>query len=46
VACFFPFQATYWLHGHSFVERELTKAGIGFHNNDHAFLAVDDVAPL
>ena len=46
VASFFPFQATYWLNGHSFIERELTKAGIGFHNNDNAFLAVDDVAAL
>ena len=46
VASFFPFQATYWLNGHSFIERELTKAGIGFHKNDNAFLAVDDVAAL
>jgi hypothetical protein len=46
VASFFPFQATYWLHGHSFIERELTKAGIGFHKNDNAFLGVDDVAAL
>jgi hypothetical protein len=46
VASFFPFHATYWLNGHSFIERELTKAGIGFHKNDNAFLAVDDVAGL
>ena len=46
VSSFFPFQATYWLNGHSFIERELTKAGIGFHKNDNAFLAVDDVAAL
>jgi hypothetical protein len=46
VASFFPFHATYWLNGHSFIERELTKAGIGFHKNDNAFLAVDDVAAL
>ena len=46
VASFFPFQATYWLNGHSFIERELTKAGIGFHKNDNAFLAVDDVGAL
>ena len=46
VASFFPFHATYWLNGHSFPERELTKAGVGFHKNDNAFLAVDDVAAL
>jgi hypothetical protein len=46
MATFFPFQATYWLNGHSFIERELTKAGIGFHKDDNAFLAVDDVAAL
>ena len=46
VASFFPFHATYWLNGHSFMERELTKAGIDFHKNDNAFLAVDDVAAL
>lgn len=44
VASFFPFHATYWLNGHSFIERELQRAGIGFHKNDNAFLAVDDVA--
>ena len=46
VASFFPFHTTYWLNGHSFMERELIKAGIGFHKNDNAFLAVDDVAAL
>jgi len=46
VASFFPFHATYWLNGHSFIERELQRAGIGFHKNDNAFLAVDDVAAL
>jgi hypothetical protein len=46
VASFFPFQATYWLNGHSFIERELLRAGIGFYKNDNAFLAVDDRAAL
>jgi len=46
VASFFPFHATYWLNGHSFIERELVRAGMGFHKNDNAFLAVDDVAAL
>jgi hypothetical protein len=46
VASFFPFHATYWLNGHSFIERELERAGIGFHKNDNAFLTVDDVTAL
>ena len=46
VASFFPFQATYWLNGHSFIEGELIKGGIGFRKDDNAFLAVDDVAAL
>jgi hypothetical protein len=46
VASFFPFQATYWLNGHSFIEQELNRQQIGFHKNDNAFLAVDNVAAL
>jgi hypothetical protein len=46
VASFFPFHATYWLNGHSFIERELDRAGIAFCKDDNAFLAVNDVAAL
>ncbi len=46
VASFFPFQTTYYLNGHSFIEQELKRAGIGFRKHDNAFLAVDDVAAL
>ena len=46
VASFFPFQTTYYLNGHSFIEQELKRAGIGFRKDDNAFLAVDDVAAL
>ena len=46
VASFFPFHATYWLNGHSFMEQELNRHQIGFHKNDNAFLAVNDVAAL
>ena len=46
VASFFPFRTTYYLNGHSFVERQLRYAKIGFRKNDNAFLAVDDVAAL
>src|SRR5260370_6381706 len=44
VASFFPFQTTYYLNGHSFIERELTRAQIGFRKNDNAFLTVCHVA--
>jgi hypothetical protein len=43
---FFPFQTTYYLNGHSFIEQELTRAQVGFRKNDNAFLAIDDVAAL
>ena len=46
VASFLPFQTTYYLNGHSFIEQELTRKRIGFRKNDNAFLAVDDVAEL
>jgi hypothetical protein len=46
VASFFPFQATYYVNGHSFIEQELNRNKIGFRKKDNAFLAVDDVAAL
>jgi hypothetical protein len=46
MATFFPFQATYYLNGHSFIEQELNRRQVGFRKSDNAFLAVDDVAEL
>ncbi len=46
VASFFPFQTTYYLNGHSFIEQELKRAGIGFRKHDNAFLAIADPAAL
>jgi hypothetical protein len=46
VATFFPFQTTYYLNGHNFIEQELNRAKVAFRKNDNAFLAVDDVAAL
>jgi hypothetical protein len=46
VASFFPFQATYYLNGQSFIEQELNRKQIGFRKNDNALLGVDDVAAL
>jgi hypothetical protein len=46
VATFFPFQATYWINGHSFMERELKRLEIPFRKDDNAFLAVDNPETL
>jgi len=46
VASLFPFQTTYYLNGHSYMEQELKRRKIGFRKNDNAFLAVDNVEPL
>jgi hypothetical protein len=46
VASFFPFQTTYYLNGHSFIEQELNRARVGFRKHDNAFLAVDDPVAL
>jgi hypothetical protein len=46
VGSFFPFQTSYYLNGHSFIEQELKRAQIGLRKTDNAFLAVDDVAAL
>jgi hypothetical protein len=46
VGSFFPFQATYYLNGHHFMEQELTRQKIGFRKHDNAFLAVADAAGL
>ena len=46
VATFFPFQTTYYLNGHSFIEQELNRANIAFRKNDNAFLGVENVEAL
>jgi len=46
VATFFPFQTTYYLNGHNFIEQELNREQVGFRKNDNAFLAIDDIAAL
>jgi len=42
VASFLPFQTTYYLNGHSFIEQELRRTGVAFRKHDNAFLAVAD----
>ncbi len=46
VGSFLPFQTTYYLNRHSFIEQELKRQRIGFRKNDNAFLAVDNVRAL
>jgi hypothetical protein len=46
VGSFFPFQATYYLNGHSFIEQQLKRRAVGFRKNDNAFMAVDNVDEL
>jgi hypothetical protein len=46
IASFLPFQATYWMNGHSFLEVELNRTGISFRKKDNAFLAVDNPQAL
>ena len=42
VASFLPFQTTYYLNGHSFIEQELRRTGVTFRKRDNAFVAVAD----
>lgn len=42
VGSFLPFSITYYLNGHSFIERELLRERIPFRKDDNAFLAVAD----
>jgi hypothetical protein len=42
VGSFLPFQTTYYLNGHSFIEGELQRQGVRFRKDDNAFLWVSD----
>jgi hypothetical protein len=46
VGTFLPFTLAIFLNGHSFLARELARAGVAFRKDDNAFLAVADVAAL
>lgn len=43
---FIPFEASYYLNGHNFVERQLLAKGVEFRKDDNAFVAVADPAAL
>ena len=43
---FIPFEASYYLNGHSYIERELRRRGVGFRKDDNAFVSVEDPGAL
>lgn len=46
VGSFLPFQITYYLNGHHYIERELLRRKVDFRKDDNAFLAVADPTAL
>jgi hypothetical protein len=46
VGSFLPFQVCAYINGHEFIARELQRRGIGYRQQDNAFLAVDDLQAL
>jgi hypothetical protein len=46
VGTYLPFQTTYYLNGHNFIEIELRRQGVSFRKNDNAFLATSDPKAL
>jgi hypothetical protein len=46
VGSFLPFQITYYLNGHHYIEQELLRRNIDFRKDDNAFLAVADPKAL
>jgi len=43
---FIPFEASYYLNGHSYIEQELKRQQVAFRKDDNAFVEVADVAAL
>jgi hypothetical protein len=43
---FIPFEASYYLNGHSYIEEKLSRAGVEFRKDDNAFVSVADVEAL
>jgi hypothetical protein len=46
VGSFLPFQITYYLNGHHYIERELLRHQVDFRKDDNAFLGVADPPTL
>jgi len=43
---FIPFEASYYLNGHAYIEGELRRAGVEYRKDDNAFVEAQDVAAL
>jgi len=46
VGTFLPFRISYWLNGHSYIERELLDEKVAFRKDDNAFLSTSDPEAL
>ena len=46
VGTYLPFQTTYYLNGHNFMEIELRRQGVTFRKDDNAFLSTSDAKAL
>ena len=46
VGTYLPFQTTYYLNGHNFIEIELRQQGVAFRKDDNAFLSTSDPQAL
>jgi len=46
VGTYLPFQTTYYLNGHNFIEIELRRQGVSFRKDDNAFLSTSDPKAL
>src|ERR1700677_5025285 len=46
VGTYLPFQTTYYLNGHNFIEIELRRQGVSFRKDDNAFLSTSDPQAL
>jgi hypothetical protein len=46
VGTYLPFQTTYYLNGHNFIEIELRRQGVAFRKDDNAFLSTSDQQAL
>lgn len=46
VGTFIPFEASYYLNGHSYMAQELRRQGVAFRQDDNAIVGVDDAAKL
>ena len=46
VGTYLPFQTTYYLNGHNFMEIELRRLGVAFRKDDNAFLSTADPKAL